>query len=73
MMLTHGNLLHQIQLRFAPTKKYDISEPLPGDVMVRCIFLFRYNQKFSMAVQPYASSMISTCFSGDDSTCLAYY
>jgi hypothetical protein len=33
VMLTHGNLLHQIQLRFAPTKKYDVSEPLPGEVM----------------------------------------
>eukprot|EP00970_Alexandrium_tamarense_P020850 scaffold15773_cov193-Alexandrium_tamarense.AAC.2 len=32
VMLTHGNLLHQIQLRFAPTKKYDVSEPLPGEV-----------------------------------------
>ena len=35
VMLTHGNLLHQIQLRFAPSKKYDVSEPMPGDVMVR--------------------------------------
>ena len=34
VMLSHGNLLHQLSIRFAPTKKYDVSEPLPGDVMV---------------------------------------
>uniref|UniRef100_A0A7S4JM27 AMP-dependent synthetase/ligase domain-containing protein n=2 Tax=Odontella aurita TaxID=265563 RepID=A0A7S4JM27_9STRA len=31
VMLSHGNLLHQIGHRLAPTQPYDESEPLPGD------------------------------------------
>lgn len=34
VMLTHGNLLHQISHRLAPTKPYAESEPLPGETMV---------------------------------------
>jgi len=33
-MLTHGNLLHQTGHRLAPTRPYDDSEPLPGELMV---------------------------------------
>lgn len=33
-MLTHGNLLHQTGHRLAPTRPYDESEPIPGELMV---------------------------------------
>ncbi|ACI64462.1 probable long-chain-fatty-acid--CoA ligase [Thalassiosira pseudonana CCMP1335] len=45
VMLTHGNLLHQIQLRFAPTKKYDVSEPLPGEVMVSILPVWHITER----------------------------
>eukprot|EP00804_Cyclotella_cryptica_P029904 CCRYP_017829-RA/>CCRYP_017829-RA protein AED:0.10 eAED:0.10 QI:400/1/1/1/0.88/0.8/10/978/624 len=45
VMLTHGNLLHQIQLRFAPTKKYDVSEPLPGEVMVTILPIWHITER----------------------------
>jgi len=44
-MLTHGNLLHQIHLRFAPTKKYDVSEPLPGEVMVTILPIWHITER----------------------------
>lgn len=34
VMLTHGNLLHQISHRLSTTKPYEESEPLPGETMV---------------------------------------
>lgn len=34
VMLTQGNLLHQIGHRLSPTKAYEESEPLPGECMV---------------------------------------
>jgi AMP-binding enzyme len=34
VMLTHGNLLHQVTHRLAPTKPYAETEPLPGETMV---------------------------------------
>lgn len=45
VMLTHGNLLHQIKLRFAPTKKYDVSEPLPGEVMVTILPIWHITER----------------------------
>ena len=34
VVLTHGNLLHQVRLRFHPNKKFEDTEPLPGDKMI---------------------------------------
>ena len=45
VMLTHGNLLHQITLRFAPSKSYDKSEPLPGDVMVTILPVWHITER----------------------------
>lgn len=45
VMLSHGNLLHQISIRFAPTKKYDVSEPLPGEVMVTILPIWHITER----------------------------
>ena len=34
VVLTHGNLLHQIGHRLAPSRPYEETEPLPGETMV---------------------------------------
>lgn len=34
VMLTHGNLLHQISHRLSSTRPYEETEPLPGETMV---------------------------------------
>jgi long-chain acyl-CoA synthetase len=34
VMLTHGNLLHQISHRLSTTRPYEETEPLPGETMV---------------------------------------
>ncbi|KAL7428015.1 hypothetical protein ACHAXM_001094 [Skeletonema potamos] len=45
VMLSHGNLLHQITLRFAPSKPYDKSEPLPDDVMVTMLPVWHITER----------------------------
>lgn len=71
VMLTHGNLLHQIQLRFAPSKRYDVSEPLPGEVMVRFLihsFMARIlNHLIFVSVFQYNN------ISGDNTPSMAHY
>ena len=44
-MLSHGNLLHQITLRFAPSKGYNDSEPLPDDVMVTMLPVWHITER----------------------------
>lgn len=44
-MLSHGNLLHQITLRFAPSKPYNKSEPLPDDVMVTMLPVWHITER----------------------------
>ena len=45
VMLSHGNLLHQINLRFAPSKPYDESEPLPDEVMVTMLPVWHITER----------------------------
>lgn len=45
VLLSHGNLLHQITLRFAPSKPYDKSEPLPDDVMVTMLPVWHITER----------------------------
>lgn len=44
-MLTHGNLLHQTAIRFAPTMPYDETEPLPGDVMLALLPVWHVTER----------------------------
>eukprot|EP00984_Skeletonema_dohrnii_P031749 scaffold24671_cov94-Skeletonema_dohrnii-CCMP3373.AAC.2 len=45
VMLSHGNLLHQITLRFAPSKPYNKSEPLPDDIMVTMLPVWHITER----------------------------
>jgi long-chain acyl-CoA synthetase len=45
VMLTHGNLLHQISHRLAPTKSYDEGEPLPGESMVSLLPVWHITER----------------------------
>mmetsp|Transcript_24090 Transcript_24090/g.33867 ORF Transcript_24090/g.33867 Transcript_24090/m.33867 type:complete len:800 (+) Transcript_24090:146-2545(+) len=45
VMLTHGNLLHQISHRLAPTKQYDESEPLPGETMLSLLPVWHITER----------------------------
>jgi len=44
-MLTHGNLLHQTGHRLAPTKPYDESEPLPGELMLSLLPVWHITER----------------------------
>jgi long-chain acyl-CoA synthetase len=44
-MLTHGNLLHQIGHRLAPTLPYDESEPLPGELMLALLPVWHITER----------------------------
>jgi long-chain acyl-CoA synthetase len=45
VMLTHGNLLHQMSHRLAPSKPYDEAEPLPGETMVSLLPVWHITER----------------------------
>ena len=45
VMLTHGNLLHQISHRLSPTIPYDESEPLPGESIVSILPVWHITER----------------------------
>jgi len=45
VMLTHGNLLHQTGHRLAPTRPYDESEPLPGELMISLLPVWHITER----------------------------
>mmetsp|Transcript_25279 Transcript_25279/g.45513 ORF Transcript_25279/g.45513 Transcript_25279/m.45513 type:complete len:797 (-) Transcript_25279:203-2593(-) len=45
VMLTHGNLLHQTGHRLAPTRPYDESEPLPGELMLSILPVWHITER----------------------------
>ena len=45
VMLTHGNLLHQTGHRMAPTRPYDESEPLPGELMLSLLPVWHITER----------------------------
>lgn len=45
VMLTHGNLLHQTGHRMAPTRPYDESEPLPGELMISLLPVWHITER----------------------------
>lgn len=45
VMLTHGNLLHQIGHRLSPTTQYDESEPLPGELTVALLPVWHITER----------------------------
>ena len=44
-MLTHGNLIHQLSHRLAPSKPFDESEPLPGDIMLSLLPVWHITER----------------------------
>mmetsp|Transcript_15121 Transcript_15121/g.32824 ORF Transcript_15121/g.32824 Transcript_15121/m.32824 type:complete len:801 (-) Transcript_15121:194-2596(-) len=45
VMLTHGNLLHQTGHRLGPTRPYDESEPLPGELMISLLPVWHITER----------------------------
>lgn len=45
VMLTHGNLLHQISHRLAPSKPYEEGEPLPDETMVSLLPVWHITER----------------------------
>ena len=45
VMLSHGNLLHQMSHRLAPTKPYEDGEPLPGECMVSLLPVWHITER----------------------------
>lgn len=45
VMLSHGNLVHQISHRLSPTQPYESSEPLPGDTMVSLLPVWHITER----------------------------
>lgn len=45
VMLTHGNLLHQIGHRLGPSIPYEESEPLPGETMVSLLPVWHITER----------------------------
>mmetsp|Transcript_1662 Transcript_1662/g.3985 ORF Transcript_1662/g.3985 Transcript_1662/m.3985 type:complete len:838 (+) Transcript_1662:280-2793(+) len=45
VMLTHGNLLHQLSHRLAPSKPYEESEPIPGETMVSLLPVWHITER----------------------------
>uniref|UniRef100_A0A7S1BQL2 AMP-dependent synthetase/ligase domain-containing protein n=1 Tax=Corethron hystrix TaxID=216773 RepID=A0A7S1BQL2_9STRA len=43
--LTHGNLIHQLGHRLAPSKPYDETEPLPGDVFLALLPVWHITER----------------------------
>jgi long-chain acyl-CoA synthetase len=44
-MLSHGNLLHQMSHRLAPTQPYEEAEPLPGECMVSLLPVWHITER----------------------------
>jgi long-chain acyl-CoA synthetase len=45
VMLTHGNLIHQTGHRLGPTKPWDESEPLPGELMLSLLPVWHITER----------------------------
>lgn len=45
VMLTHGNLLHQISHRLSTTRPYEETEPLPGETMVSLLPVWHITER----------------------------
>jgi len=45
VMLTHGNLLHQISHRLSTTQPYEETEPLPGETMVSILPVWHITER----------------------------
>lgn len=45
VMLTHGNLIHQTAVRLAPSKSWDESEPLPGELMLSLLPVWHITER----------------------------
>lgn len=45
VMLTHGNLIHQTGHRLGPSKPWDESEPLPGELMVSLLPVWHITER----------------------------
>ena len=45
VMLTHGNLIHQLGHRLAPSKPYEETEPLPGETMLSLLPVWHITER----------------------------
>lgn len=45
VMLSHGNLLHQVGHRLAPSKVWDESEPIPGELMLSLLPVWHITER----------------------------
>ena len=45
VMLSHGNLIHQVSHRLAPSHNYEDSEPLPGETMVSLLPVWHITER----------------------------
>lgn len=45
VMLSHGNLIHQLGHRLSPTKPYEETEPLPGECMVSILPVWHITER----------------------------
>jgi len=45
VMLTHGNLIHQISHRLSPSKRYDEGEPIPGELMLSLLPVWHITER----------------------------
>lgn len=45
VMLSHGNLIHQMSHRLSPSQNYEESEPLPGDTMVSLLPVWHITER----------------------------
>jgi long-chain acyl-CoA synthetase len=59
VMLSHGNMIHQMGHRLSPTQKYEDSEPLPGDTMVSLLPVWHITERtFEMWMSSRACSIV---------------
>jgi len=45
VMLTHGNLIHQIGHRLFPSRRYDETEPIPGELMLSLLPVWHITER----------------------------
>ena len=45
VMLSHGNLIHQVSHRLSPSQSYEDAEPLPGDTMVSLLPVWHITER----------------------------
>lgn len=45
VMLSHGNLIHQISHRLSPSKPFEEAEPIPGDTMVSLLPVWHITER----------------------------